>query len=115
MRGADFSVDQRARRDQDAGAARQVVQEWLTSQGVDTGKQMVVDVPGQGYVVVQVDKVLPRDPKLADSATARQQYAGVFGAAESQAYYEALKKREKAEITATPQQMAGSTSDDPVR
>jgi peptidyl-prolyl cis-trans isomerase D len=65
-----------------------------------------VNVAGEGYEVVQVDKVLARDPKEADPVAAKAQYAQIFGAAEVQAYYAALKTRQKAEITEAANQPA---------
>jgi peptidyl-prolyl cis-trans isomerase D len=59
-----------------------------------------VDQGTQGYAVVKVTKVLPRDAAAA-AATAkedRQQYAQAWASAESAAYYNLLKERFKAEI-----------------
>ncbi len=57
------------------------------------------DMGGQGYVVVRVNKVLPRT--TVDDAKAKQeqaQYAQWVAAAESSAYYESLKQRFKVQI-----------------
>ena len=48
VHAADGSSQYRSDNEKDADAARQVVQGWLKSQGVDAGKQLVVDVPEQG-------------------------------------------------------------------
>jgi peptidyl-prolyl cis-trans isomerase D len=58
-----------------------------------------VDLGDQGYAVVKVVKVLPRDPAMGDAARLQGQYAQAWAAAESQAYYAALKDRFKVEIT----------------
>jgi peptidyl-prolyl cis-trans isomerase D len=79
--------------------------------GIDTSKLPAyagVDVPGEGFTVVEVSKIMPRDPKLADPVAAKAQYAQVWGGAELQSYYAGLKARQKAEITASPAQMAGA-------
>lgn len=58
-----------------------------------------VDLGSQGYVVVKVLKVLPRD--AANEATARQdrtQYAQWWTAAETLAYYNLLKEQVKTQI-----------------
>ena len=57
-----------------------------------------VTLGDEGYAVVRVTKVLGRDPSAVDAPRARQQYAQAWSAAESQAYYEALKTRYKASI-----------------
>ncbi|HSW06343.1 peptidylprolyl isomerase, partial [Aquabacterium sp.] len=56
-----------------------------------------VDVPGQGYVVARIDKVLPRAVVAAETERLQAQYARVWAQAESQAYYSALRKRFKVE------------------
>lgn len=59
-----------------------------------------VDVPGEGYAVVKLAKVLGRDPGAGDAARAQSQYAQAWGDAESQAYYTALKTRLRVEANA---------------
>ncbi len=61
-----------------------------------------VDLGDQGYAVVKLIGVLPMDPTVADPARAQAQYSQAWAEAEAQAYYAALKKRFKAEITAKP-------------
>ncbi len=56
------------------------------------------DLGDAGYAVAKIDKVLGRDPVTADAARAQGQYGQAWADAESQAYYEALKKRLKVEI-----------------
>lgn len=61
-----------------------------------------VDLGGQGYSVVKVNKVQQRVPPAADMAAQElRQYDQWWSSAEGQAYYEALKKRLKAEIKVT--------------
>ena len=63
------------------------------TQGVDLGEQ--------GYAVLRVARVVPRDPAAAGGDEAlRGQYAQALSQAEAQAYYEALKKRYKVAILA---------------
>ena len=64
-----------------------------------------VPLPGEGYVVARVTKVLGRDPAVGDPARASMAYQQSWAAAEAQAYYAALKRRFKVEvqeIAATP-------------
>ena len=57
-----------------------------------------VDLGTNGYAVVKVQKIVGRDPVVADPVQARTQYAGAWGDAETQSYYAALKLRLKAQI-----------------
>jgi peptidyl-prolyl cis-trans isomerase D len=59
-----------------------------------------VDLGAQGYAVVKVTKVLPREPRdAAATQQERAQYAQWWTAAESQAYYKLMQERFKAVIT----------------
>jgi peptidyl-prolyl cis-trans isomerase D len=58
-----------------------------------------VDLGEQGYAVVKVDKVLPREASPEETAKLqRQQYAQWLASAENLAYYDLLKDRFKAHI-----------------
>jgi len=58
-----------------------------------------VDLGSQGYAIVKVEKVVPRDaPVEAAAKQQRDQYAQWWTSAESLAYYNTLKDRFKAEI-----------------
>lgn len=60
-----------------------------------------VDLGPEGYGVVKVTRVVPRQaPDAQRAQQERQQYVQWWAAAEGQAYYELLKKRFKAEIKA---------------
>jgi peptidyl-prolyl cis-trans isomerase D len=69
-----------------------------------------VDLGDQGYAVIRINKVLPRDPAVADAARSQAQYAQAWAAAEAQAYYAALKDRYKVQITGDAK-TAGSAED----
>jgi len=69
-----------------------------------------VDLGAQGYVVVRVDKVIGRDPAAADASRAISQYAQAWGAAESQAYFAALRNRYKVQIN--EKEVASKTRND---
>ena len=60
-----------------------------------------VDLGARGYAVVKVTKVLGRDPAAGDPTQSPLQYAQAWGAAEAQAYYDALKTRFEVDIEAT--------------
>ena len=57
-----------------------------------------VDVPELGYVVLKVQRLLPRDPVPGGDAPLLAQYSQAWADAEAQAYLEALKKRFKASV-----------------
>lgn len=58
-----------------------------------------VDLGGQGYAVVKVNRIVSRAaPDEATSKQARDQYARLWASAESQAYYGILKERYKAKV-----------------
>lgn len=61
-----------------------------------------VDLGEDGYAVIRVEKVLPRDPATGDPKQLRSQYAELWTSVESEAYYEALKARHKVRIEAAP-------------
>ena len=57
-----------------------------------------VDVGDGSYLVVKIEKVLPRDPALIDPKRAADQYARAWSAAEMAGYYNVLKSEYKATI-----------------
>ena len=57
-----------------------------------------VDLGAQGYVVLRVMQVLPRETPPGGEEPMRAQYAQAWAAAEAEAYVGALKKRFKAEV-----------------
>ncbi len=59
-----------------------------------------IDLGPDGYVVAKVQKVIGRDPVVADTAQARNQYGQAWGDAETQAYFGALKVRLKVQVDA---------------
>ena len=68
-----------------------------------------VDLGAQGYVVVKVAKVLPREPRTEAAAKQdRAQYAQWWTAAENLAYYRLMQERFKAEIK-VPRPVPGQT------
>ena len=72
-----------------------------------------MDLPGTGYAVARVAKVLERDPAAVDAKQAQQQYGQAWAIAEAQAYYDALKTRYKVEVHAPP--AASRSTDDAPR
>ena len=87
-------------RAQPSGLPREIIEAALGAPTAQLPHVMGVDLGSQGYAIVRVDKVMGRDPVTADAARSAAMYAGAWGEAESQAYFEALKTRYKAEIKA---------------
>jgi peptidyl-prolyl cis-trans isomerase D len=68
-----------------------------------------VDLGPDGYAVVRVNKLLPRDTVAPQQAQQElQQYNRAWGTAEAMAYYDALKSRFKTQIN-VPRPASGAT------
>jgi peptidyl-prolyl cis-trans isomerase D len=86
-------------RDQTQKLPAKVVEAALKTDATSLPVLTGVDLGAQGYAIVKLLKVLPRDPALGPSAKQEQdQYAQWWTAAESLAYYNSLKERFKTEI-----------------
>jgi len=85
-------------RTQAQGAPRSVIDAVLRADPAKLPVVTGVDLGPQGYVVLRVTKVLPRELPPGGDAPLQAQYTQAWAAAESLAYQEALKKRFKAEI-----------------
>lgn len=86
-------------RDQPQNQPVQVVDAALRADVASLPALAGVDLGTQGYVIVKVLKVLPRDASLETAAKRdRTQYTQWWTAAESLAYYNTLKDRFKADI-----------------
>ncbi|XVJ68989.1 MAG: peptidyl-prolyl cis-trans isomerase [Rhizobacter sp.] len=69
-----------------------------------------VDLGDQGYAVIKVLEVLPRDSVVADPERSSSQYRQTWADAEAQAYYAGLKKRFKVDIKAKAVAAAASAA-----
>ncbi len=69
-----------------------------------------VDLGEQGYVVMRVLKVLPREAQPGGDGPWQAQYGQLWAAAESRAYEEALKRRYKVEIKGNATALAAAAS-----
>ena len=89
---------------------RAVVKEVLSA---DAGKLPVtlgVDLGADGYEVLRVVKILPRDTAVAAAQDLQAQFDQALSNAESQAYYAALKERFKVQIKTEALAAAGAAS-----
>ena len=83
----------------EAGQPRPVIEAALRADPARLPALVGVDLGAEGYAVVKVNKLLPRDtvpPQQAQQEAG--QYTRAWGTAEAMAYYEVLKKRFKAQI-----------------
>ena len=83
-------------RDNPQGVLPQVLTASLSADAKALPAWLGVSLGDQGYAVVRVDKVLPREPGDAQRKTQEvQQYNQWWSAAEAQAYYDTLKEQFK--------------------
>lgn len=88
-------------RDQPQAVLPQVLEAALRTDPSSLPAFVGVDLGAQGYAVVRVNKLLPRDPQTPDQLRqSRTQFANLWGKAESQAYMNALKIRHGAKVLA---------------
>jgi peptidyl-prolyl cis-trans isomerase D len=80
------------------GAPREVIDAVMRADATKLPLVSGIDLGDAGYVVLKVTKVLPREPAPGGDASLRAQYAQAWGAAEGEAYLEALKKRYKVQV-----------------
>jgi peptidyl-prolyl cis-trans isomerase D len=86
-------------RDNAQGLSAQVLNAVLSANPRQLPAWVGVNQGDQGYTVVRVDQVLPRQPREAAMANEElQQYSQWWAGAEGQAYYELLKQRFKVEV-----------------
>ena len=85
-------------RGQSQGAPKSLMDAVMQADADKLPAVLGVDLQEQGYVVVRVVKVLPREPAPGGEDALRAQFAQAWAAAESDAFLSALKKRYKAQI-----------------
>ena len=88
-------------RDQPRNQSRQVLDAALHAPVDNLPSWSGVDLGAQGYAVIKVARVIPREPAdAAATAQQHQQYMQAWASAEALAYYEVLKQRLKVQIKA---------------
>ncbi len=85
-------------RAQSQGAPKSVMDAVMQADAGKLPTVVGVDLQDQGYVVLRVVKVLPREPAPGGEDALRGQFTQAWAMAESEAYLAALKKRYKAQI-----------------
>ncbi len=86
-------------RDQPQAQPRALVDAALRADPAQLPALVGVDLGSEGYAVLRVNKIVPREAQSeAQAAATRQQFAQLWAQAEVQAYLEALKKQFKVEL-----------------
>ncbi|MDP3082262.1 MAG: SurA N-terminal domain-containing protein [Rubrivivax sp.] len=96
--GMGLPVTATVSRNQPQGLAREVLDAALRADPAKLPAAVGVDLGEQGFVVLRVTQVLPRETTPAEDGQLRVQYAQALAGAEAHAYLEALKQRFKVEL-----------------
>lgn len=105
-----LSAAQTVSRTQAQNQPRPVIEAVLKAD-ISKGPAVVgVDLGNQGYAVVKVTKLVPREAADPDNERAKPYVAQALAKAEEAAYYEALKRRMKVKITAASSAAAAASA-----
>ena len=69
-----------------------------------------IALPGEGYLVARIDKLMARDVKPEENEALKGQYAQAWARAEAEAYYRALSTRYKVTKRVDPVAAAAAAS-----
>ena len=97
-------------RAQTQGAPKAVIDAVMAADASKLPAVLGVDLQAQGYLVLRVLQVLPRDAAPGGDEALRGQFAQAWAAAEAEAYMAALKKRFKAEIKTAATRVSDAAS-----
>jgi len=102
-------------RDQAPAQPQAVIDAALRADPAKLPALLGVDLGDQGYAIVRVNKVMPRPEALAQQGEqSRQQFARLWGQAESQAYLASLKSQFKVEmLVEKPQKLSATDAKKP--
>lgn len=92
------------------GLPREALEAVLKADASKLPSYVGTEIKGVGYFVARIDKVLPREVVAAEAARLQDQYAQVWAQAETQAYYQALRKRFKVEESASAKAAAAASA-----
>ena len=96
-------------RDQPAGHAQALVEAALRADPAKLPAWVGVDLGNEGYAVLRVNKIVPREAQSPEQAQqARQQFAQLWSQTEVQAYLAALRKALKVDVVASAKSAAPS-------
>ncbi len=97
-------------RAQPEGLSRPALEAVLAADTTKLPTVLGVVLPGLGYWVARVDKVLPRELKPEENKALQAQYGQAWARAESEAYYQALTVRYKVDKRVDPVASAAAAS-----
>ena len=97
-------------RNQPGGLSRAALEAVLAADASKLPAVLGQTLPGEGYLVARIDKLLPRDTKPEDTQALKGQYAQAWARAEAEAYYQALRTRFKASKQVDPVAAAAAAS-----
>lgn len=92
------------------GLPRPALEAVLKADATKLPTYLSAEIPGQGYFVARIDKVLPREVMPGDGPLLQNQYNQVWAQAEAQAYYQALRKRYKVDQRPVAASAAGDAA-----
>lgn len=111
--GANLDKPLLLSRDQPAGQSQALVEAALRADPAKLPAWTGVDLGNEGYAVLRVNKIVPREAQSPEQAQqARQQFAQLWAQAEVQAYLAALRKELKVAILASAAK-SGAPSEKP--
>ena len=92
------------------GLARPALEAVLAADATKLPVVIGVALPGQGYFVARIDKLLPRELKPEENQALQAQYGQAWARAEAEAYYQGLRARYKVEMKVNPLAAAADAS-----
>ena len=84
------------------GLSRAALEAVLAANASKLPAVLGVALPGQGYLVARIDKLLPREVKPEEADAFKAQYSQAWARAEADAYLQALSVRYKVQKTVDP-------------
>ena len=97
-------------RAQTEGLPRTAIEALLAADATKLPAVLGLVLPGQGYLVARIDRVLPREPNADQDKALQGEYGQAWARAEAEAYYQALSSRYKMEKRVDPVAAAAAAS-----
>ena len=97
-------------RAQTEGLPRAAIEALLAADAAKLPAVLGLALPGQGYLVARIDRVLQREPNAAQDKALQAEYTQAWARAEAEAYYQALSSRYKMEKRVDPVAAAAAAS-----
>ena len=97
-------------RAQPADLSRNALEAVLAADATKLPAVVGIALPGEGYLVARIDKLMPRDIQPEQNQALKGEYAQAWARAEAEAYYRALSTRYKATKQVDPVAAAAAAS-----